>query len=325
MRGKSEFLFVDSFVPDLGTLLQNLRPEVQAFVLDHRRPAAQQMAEALEGIEGLDAIHIVAHGAPGRICFSSGEWTVGTAARDARELASLGRALSADGDLRLWSCETGAGPVGAAFVRALSDASDSLVSAASGLVGAAAFGGRWDLAVSARTENVPPMTDIGQANYAGVLSLEVTLVGTLDLSSGGITETPVTYYITQGTTIFASFSLPAKGFGSFTSASVDINLPSTGAYSITAFVPNSVSPNSVPTYTQISAGSFTVNANGTVTINTADNTANDGVFQLTSGSSTSNTGPTGATGSTGATGATGATGTTGATGPTGATGATGAT
>ena len=51
MAHKSEFLFVDPFVPDLKTLLEHLRPEVQAVVLDHRQPAAKQMAETLKGID----------------------------------------------------------------------------------------------------------------------------------------------------------------------------------------------------------------------------------------------------------------------------------
>src|SRR6266404_3133526 len=59
MIRKSEFLFVDPCVPDLKTLLGHLRPQVQAIVLDHRRPAARQMAEALDGREGLEAIYIV--------------------------------------------------------------------------------------------------------------------------------------------------------------------------------------------------------------------------------------------------------------------------
>lgn len=52
MAHKSELLFVDPLVPDLNTLLENLRPEVRAIVLDGARPAARQMAEALVGIEG---------------------------------------------------------------------------------------------------------------------------------------------------------------------------------------------------------------------------------------------------------------------------------
>jgi Domain of unknown function (DUF4347) len=56
MTRPSEILFVDPSVSDLETILGNLRPEVHAVVLDGRRPAAQQVAAALKGREGLDAI-----------------------------------------------------------------------------------------------------------------------------------------------------------------------------------------------------------------------------------------------------------------------------
>src|SRR4051794_20841297 len=106
MAQKTEFLFVDRFVPDLKTLLENLRPEVEAVVLDERRPAAQQMAEALAGAAGLEAIHIVAHGAPGRVCFANGEWSAESIGRHSIELAAIGCALGEQGDVRLWSCDT---------------------------------------------------------------------------------------------------------------------------------------------------------------------------------------------------------------------------
>src|SRR5439155_2185466 len=124
---------------------------------DAARPAAQQMAEALAGRRDLAAVHIIAHGAPGRVGFAAGEWSLETLARDAGDLAAIGRALAEDGDLRLWSCETGRGAAGEGFVEALSEAAGADVSAATALVGAAALGGRWDLDVSGGARRAPPL------------------------------------------------------------------------------------------------------------------------------------------------------------------------
>jgi hypothetical protein len=52
---------------DIATLLLGLRPEVEPIVLDAAVPAARQMAAVLEGRRGLDAVHVVAHGSPGRV------------------------------------------------------------------------------------------------------------------------------------------------------------------------------------------------------------------------------------------------------------------
>ena len=74
--GRSEILFVDPSVSALGTILGNLRPGVEAIVLDSARPAARQIASALDGRRGLRSVHIMAHGAPGRVSFAAGDLVV---------------------------------------------------------------------------------------------------------------------------------------------------------------------------------------------------------------------------------------------------------
>lgn len=99
------------------------------------------MAGALATHRNLDAVHIVAHGAPGRIAFASGDWSAETPAEHTADFAAIGRALGARGGLRLWSCFAGAGPDGRALVARLTEATGASVTAADGLIGAAALGG----------------------------------------------------------------------------------------------------------------------------------------------------------------------------------------
>jgi hypothetical protein len=169
--GGAEVLFVDPGVPDISTILGHLRPGVEAILLDAARPAARQMAAALAGRRGLDAVHVIAHGAPGRARFAAGEWSAATLADDAGDLAAIGRALGVDGELKLWSCNTGEGAAGAAFVEGLAEAAGADVAAASSRVGAAAEGGRWRLkSRSHRRGALPPLTDAGAKRYSGVLA-----------------------------------------------------------------------------------------------------------------------------------------------------------
>src|SRR6516165_5070974 len=128
-----EILFVDPGVSDIATLLSHLRPEVEPILLDPVRRAARQIATALAEEHDLAAIHIIAHGAPGRIAFTAGSWSTETVAQDAEDLAAIGTALAAHGDLRLWSCQTAAGPTGAAFVTGLAQAAGADIAAATGL------------------------------------------------------------------------------------------------------------------------------------------------------------------------------------------------
>ena len=67
-----EIAFIDPGIPDLDIFLAGLRPGLEAVVLSSERAAPKQIADALRGWADLDAIHIVAHGAPGAISFSSG-------------------------------------------------------------------------------------------------------------------------------------------------------------------------------------------------------------------------------------------------------------
>src|SRR3954449_6000029 len=94
-----EIAFVDPGVSDLGTLLSSLRTGIRAITLDHTGDAVRQIADALSGIDGLRAIHIIAHGAPGEIAFSAGGFTLETVLRHSDDLAQIGAALDADGEL----------------------------------------------------------------------------------------------------------------------------------------------------------------------------------------------------------------------------------
>ena len=166
----SELVFVNSSVGDRETLLSNLRPEVAAIVLDEHRPAAPRIALELASYGGLDAVHVIAHGAPGTVKFSSGEWSAETVADAADDLATLGDALGPDGHLLLWSCNAGQGKSGRALVDAVSRVTGAPVGAATGLVGSAALGGEWELEMLSHPIPAirPPLTDAGIAQYSGI-------------------------------------------------------------------------------------------------------------------------------------------------------------
>ncbi len=166
-----EIAFVDPSVSDLGTLLGSLREEVRAVVLNPVGDPIRQMADTLAGISGLRAVHIVAHGAPGEIGFSAGALAIDGVFEHQKDLAEIGAALDPDGELLLWSCETGCGSRGDRFIETLCWATGALVAAASGTVGAPSLGGRWELDTRLGATIVsPPLSPAGLATYAGVLA-----------------------------------------------------------------------------------------------------------------------------------------------------------
>ena len=62
MTRTSELLFVDPSISDVAVILKGLRPQVEAIVLDRRRPAARQLDEGMlvgrrHGADKLASLH----------------------------------------------------------------------------------------------------------------------------------------------------------------------------------------------------------------------------------------------------------------------------
>ena len=166
-----EIAFIDRNVDDLGTLLAGIRPEVEAILLSKDEPAPCQMACAMRGREGLEAIHVIAHGRAGEVGFAAGALSLESLAGYAVDLGAIGRALGDDGELLLWSCDTAVGARGSAFLKALESATGAEVRAATGIIGSPLRGGKWRLDNSSANETVAaPLTAHGMASYAGVLA-----------------------------------------------------------------------------------------------------------------------------------------------------------
>ena len=170
MRQVSEVVFIDPTVARLDDLASGLRPDVEAVIIDGSEPAIRQMARALTGRTDLSAIHILAHGDAGEVSFGSGRVSLENLPTHAADLAAIGRSLGEEGGIRLWTCRTGEGARGAAFVAALSRATGAEVAAATGLVGSSELGGRWALDISTAVDApLPPLTLQGIDKYVGVM------------------------------------------------------------------------------------------------------------------------------------------------------------
>src|SRR5215475_13190621 len=166
-----EIAFIDRNVDDLETLLAGLRPGLGAILLLDDEPALRQMSRLVRDWDGLEAIHVIAHGRVGEVSFGAGALSLESLAGHAADLRAIGKALGNDGKLLLWSCDTAAGARGSAFLEALESATGAEVRAATGTIGSQPLGGGWQLDVSSGKETVAaPLTARGMAGYAGVLA-----------------------------------------------------------------------------------------------------------------------------------------------------------
>ncbi|MDD2882649.1 MAG: cadherin-like domain-containing protein [Rhodoferax sp.] len=159
--------FVNSDLADLATMLAGVPQGAEVVLLDPTQDGLSQMLTALDGRSGLDAIHLIGHGASGLIDLGSTSVTTQTLTERAADIATLGRALTATGDILLYGCNVGEGVQGAAFIQQLATLSGADVAASTNLTGAANKGGDWVL--EAQTGAIEA-TAIAVANYSGTLA-----------------------------------------------------------------------------------------------------------------------------------------------------------
>ncbi len=68
----TEVAFVDPTVPDYQSLIAGMGPHVHIVMLDGGQDGVEQIAASLAGRTGIDAIHIISHGAEGQLSLGTG-------------------------------------------------------------------------------------------------------------------------------------------------------------------------------------------------------------------------------------------------------------
>ncbi len=135
VQGSRELILIDDTVADVELLLDGLEPSKELCIVDQSAAFHDLFKKALAS--GYERLHLLAHGKPGAIRFG-GKWLY---AEDfsVESIEKTGKVPS----LHFWSCQTGSGRAGKAFVEHLAAHVGSAVTAFSGLVGSFAKGGSW--------------------------------------------------------------------------------------------------------------------------------------------------------------------------------------
>ena len=106
----------------------------------------EQMAEILAGRTGIDAIHIISHGAQAELTMGTARLTLDSMnSLYANELAVIGQALSENADLLIYGCNFGEGDLGRQAVSRLAEHTGADVAASVDETGHADLGGDWYL------------------------------------------------------------------------------------------------------------------------------------------------------------------------------------
>jgi fibronectin-binding autotransporter adhesin len=161
---RNEIVFVDTRVRDYASIVASVDPRAEVVLIDTDRNGVEQIREALAGREGLDAIHIVSHGDEGVLLLGNSPLHLGNLDAYADSLASIGQALTEDGDIHLYGCDVGGGERGRSFIDALAETTSADIAASDDDTGGDHLGADWDLEI--RTGEVTASSAIDVAALA---------------------------------------------------------------------------------------------------------------------------------------------------------------
>jgi hypothetical protein len=226
IASRKEIVFIEDNVADIDTLIKGIGSGKEIVILDATRDGVHQIALALAGRSGIDALHIMSHGSEGALSLGTVLLDAGKLDAYKGDLQAIGQSMNAGADIMLYGCSVGAG-TGASFVQQLAIATGADVAASNDITGAAALGGDWELEVTSGQVGTSVAVDAQTAAlYQSVLSISPGKVefGTngnfgsgLDPADPASASTDVIYRINNN----SSYQLKIDGAGAAVSSYSD--------------------------------------------------------------------------------------------------------
>ncbi len=169
---RQEIVFVSPSVRDYQHLLDGISTNVEVFVLDPARDGVEQMAEVLADRRGVDAVHIISHGAQAEVMLGSARLTLASMnSVYADQLTAIGHALSDHADLLIYGCNFGQGELGQLATSRLAELTGADVASSTDNTGHVALGGNWNLERRDGTiETALALTTSGTTQWRGLLA-----------------------------------------------------------------------------------------------------------------------------------------------------------
>lgn len=192
---RTEVVFVDSRVTDPAAFGGEGR-EVVVVAAD--QDGIAQIASALAGRTGIDAIHIVSHGSDGQLSLGSGSVTADTLqSTHQAALQLIGQALSAEGDILIYACDYAAGSAGLEAMNLIADLTGADVAASSDATGHESLGGDWTLEQSTGDIETTELAPLAWMNALDFTFTGAGTVGALGMANNimgaGVTVVSATY------------------------------------------------------------------------------------------------------------------------------------
>jgi hypothetical protein len=165
----SVLVFIDSALPDYQTLVDAIPADAEVHVIDAGVDGFAYMAEVMDERSDIDAVHVLGHGSAGAATLGSAVLNTYSLSDYSDELAAIGEAMTAEGDILLYGCNIAADQTGVDFIGSVAALTGADVAASDDLTGASELGGDWELEVQ-HGETIGFLDDMQWHIYDDVLS-----------------------------------------------------------------------------------------------------------------------------------------------------------
>ena len=148
-----ELVFIDSRVQDVDALIADLQATdelddnrtLEIIALDSQQDGIAAITSTLLQYNGVDGIHIVSHGADGRVQLGSATLSLETLDTYRSAISGWSHSLSDQADLLFYGCDLAATDEGQALMNQIATECGCDVAASEDLTGHESLGGDWDL------------------------------------------------------------------------------------------------------------------------------------------------------------------------------------
>jgi|GEM_PF-1143946 len=167
---RREITFIDKGIEGYQQLVDQATG-AEIVLLDDSQNGLSAIASYLSGQQGVDAIHILSHGAEGRVTLGNMALTTDNVAENTAALQAIGNALSDNGDILLYGCDLSGNPKGVQFLEQLAEVTGADVAASDDKTGSALLGADWVL--ETRVGNIESESH-DFASFDGVLAPSIS-------------------------------------------------------------------------------------------------------------------------------------------------------
>ena len=175
----TRMIVIDSQVSNWQRLASDVSADTLVLILDSSSDGMTQISDYLttlsantgaEGFAPLQSLHIISHGSSGSLLLGSSRLTSSNLSLYSEQLATLGNALSENGDILLYGCNVAAEPAGLQFIKQFADLTNADVAASNDITGSAALGGDWLLEAATGTfESSLALSAVGLNTFTDIL------------------------------------------------------------------------------------------------------------------------------------------------------------